>query len=149
MRALPCFLKLQAGTVHMQLMMLNFLTQDLASILQDGVETRVTKFLDTTAIGTEQMVSLATAVALFVVGSKTTKLMMLDQTAFQEQFQGIVNRRPRNAMSQGAQILQQGVGRKRAIHGINPMQDIQPFGGWPQASFAQKAPKNIFDRIQH
>jgi hypothetical protein len=93
MRALPCFLKLQAGTVYMQLMMMNFLAQDIPGILQDGVKSGITKFLDTSAIGAEQMIGLATTVAFLVVGSEPTKLMVIDQVAFEQQIQGIVHGR--------------------------------------------------------
>jgi hypothetical protein len=101
-RALPGFLKLQAGTVYMQLMMMNFLAQDIPGILQDGVKSGITKFLDTSAIGAEQMIGLATTVAFLVVGSEPTKLMVINQAAFKQQIQGIVHGRPGHPQSQCA-----------------------------------------------
>lgn len=88
------------------------------------------------------MVGLPSSVAFFVVGPKTSKLMMRHQPAFQQQFQGIVNGGSGQTAIGGTKILQKGIGGERTVHGIDTTKDALSFGGLPQTPHLQKFKKS-------
>ena len=137
-----------AYTVQVQLMVLNPLAQSLTGILHDGVESGITKFLNSTAIGAKQMVGLPTSVAFFVIGAKAPKLMVRHQPAFQKQFKGVVNRRSGQGILGVSKVIQEGIGGEGAVHGIDPAQDAKSFGCLPQATLLEIFKKYSLDRSQ-
>jgi hypothetical protein len=93
------------------------------------------------------MVGLPSSVAFLVIGSKTSKLMMRHQPAFQQQFQGIVNGGSGQTAIGDSKFFQKGIGGEWAVHGIDTAKNALPFGGLPQTPLAQKFKKSSFDGL--
>ena len=129
-------------------MMRNFKIQQLTHHGFDLLNSRVTKFNYFFTIHTNDMVMLFMTVAFFVLCQVFTELVLFNQIALYQQFQGVINRGAANIMCLFVQIMVEGIGLKVVVTGVYLIEDGKTLNGFAQVLLLQIGREDVLNLVK-